>query len=171
MTEHISPNSSEGGFTLIEVAVASVISMTGLVFLATLFTLAISQNKHVKQATSSVTFAQEKIEKLGAIPNIDPRLSPGGSLTTQVTATITLADGTTTTVDYFDTIYVDDSGTVTVPAPTTVAPTYNRYWKIEADPNVAIGAQAVIISVRTVAVNPGRGKLPEETTLATMRSF
>ncbi|HWX40123.1 MAG TPA: prepilin-type N-terminal cleavage/methylation domain-containing protein, partial [Blastocatellia bacterium] len=82
MTEQISPNSNQGGFTLIEVAVASVISMTGLVFLATLFTLAIAQNKHVKQSTSSVTFAQEKMEKLSAIPNDDNRLTIGGDLRT-----------------------------------------------------------------------------------------
>ena len=165
MTEHISPNSSEGGFTLIEVAVASVISMTGLVFLATLFTLAISQNKHVKQATSSVTFAQEKMEKLSAIPNDDNRLTIGGDLKTPTT--VTLVDGVTT-INYFDTIYVDESGTVTVPAPNSVIPTYNRYWKIEPD---ATMARSIIVSVRVVAVTAGRGLLPEETTLATIRVF
>jgi prepilin-type N-terminal cleavage/methylation domain-containing protein len=164
MTEQISPNGNERGFTLIEVAVASVISMTGLVFLATLFTLAIAQNKHVKQATSSVTFAQEKIEKLSAIPNTDTRLTNGGDLNNATT--VTLADGTT--ISYSDTIYVDESGTVTVPAPNNVIPTYNRYWKIEPD---ATMGNSIIVSVRVAAVNPGRGKLPEETTLATIRVF
>jgi len=164
MTKPIARNGEEAGFTLIEVAVASVISMTGLVFLATLFTLAIAQNKHVKQATSSITFAQEKIEALGAIPNSDRRLNLGGDLKNQVT--VTLSDGST--LDFFDTILVDETGTVTVPAPNGVFPTYRRYWKIESDPSMA---GAIVITVRVVAANPGRGKLPEETTFTTIRSF
>jgi Tfp pilus assembly protein PilV len=148
----------ERGFTLLEVAVASVISMSGLVFLATLFTLAMSQNKHVKQSTSSVSFAQEKIESLCAVPgmlgSLDPRLAVGGDLQNQTT-------------NYFEQIYVDDSGTVTTPAPAGAIPTYNRYWKIEADPTLA---NAIIISVRVAAVRASRGTVKEETTLTTIRT-
>ncbi|HWX42767.1 MAG TPA: hypothetical protein VN345_16570, partial [Blastocatellia bacterium] len=59
-------------------------------------------------------------------------------------------------------------GTVTVPAPSNVIPTYNRYWKVEPD---ATMARSIIVSVRVVAVTAGRGILPEETTLATIRVF
>ena len=101
---------------------------------------------------------------LTAIPNSDQRLNLGGDLTTPTT--VTLPDGTA--LNYFDTISVDESGTVTIPAPNGVLPTYRRYWKIEADPSMA---GAIIITVRAVAANPGRGKLPEETTFTTIRSF
>jgi hypothetical protein len=145
----------ESGFTLLEVAIAAVISMGGLVFLATLFTLAMSQNKHVKQTTSSVAFAQEKIENLGAIPNGNAGLTIGGDLQNQ-------------TNGYFEQILVDESGTVTTPAPAGSIPTYNRYWKIEADPTLT---NAIIISVRVVAARAARGTALEQTTLATIRTF
>jgi prepilin-type N-terminal cleavage/methylation domain-containing protein len=51
----------EKGFTLIEVAVASIIMTVGLIFLAGLFTLAISQNKLVKQSTTTTMVAQQKL--------------------------------------------------------------------------------------------------------------
>jgi hypothetical protein len=164
MTEQISPKSNEGGFTLIEVAVASVISMTGLVFLATLFTLAIAQNKHVKQSTSSVTLAKERIEMLGAVSNLDNRLSSGGDLKSQ--KVVTAPDGTN--MNYFDSIYVEDSsGTVSTTSFNGLKPSYYRYWKVEADASVA---NMVMISVRVVSASAARGTMPEETTLVTIRT-
>ena len=50
---------TENGFSLIEVAIASVITMGSLVFLASLFTLAMAQNRMVKQYTTAVALAQE----------------------------------------------------------------------------------------------------------------
>jgi Tfp pilus assembly protein PilV len=151
---------NQAGFTIIEVAVASVVTMVGLIFLAGLFTLAISQNRLVKQFTSTTVLAQEKIEELNAVENNDPRLKPGGSLTaTQA------ANG----INYYDSIYVEDSGLVTTNIPQGEVPHYRRFWSIQSDPELS---NTVIIAVRVVSTQPGRnvGRL-EETTLSTVRSW
>ena len=152
----------QGGFTLIEVAVASVITMLGLVFLASLFTLAITQNRVVKQFTSTTTLAQEKIEELNAIDYGDKRLNVGGDLDDQVSVN---------DVDYFDEIFIDDqTGEVNTCAqiPEGQDPHYRRFWRVENDPELL---DTVIISVRVAALQAGRNTgMAEETTLATVRS-
>ncbi|MEW6125443.1 MAG: prepilin-type N-terminal cleavage/methylation domain-containing protein [Acidobacteriota bacterium] len=153
-------SNNESGFTLIEVTIASLITLMGLIFLAGLFTLAISQNRLVKQYTSTTLLAQEKIEELNAVENNDNRLKPGGNLTTAATA-----NG----INYYDSVYVDDSGQVTTIIPQGQAPNYKRYWLIQSDPQLK---NSVIISVRVVSMQPGRNlKKFEETTLATVRSW
>lgn len=147
----------EKGFTLIEVAVASVITTVGLMFLATLFTLAISQNRFIKQFTSTTMLAQQKLEELNAIERNDPRLAVGGDLTESAKK-----------AGYNDLTFVDDKGTVSTTIPAGESPNYRRYWKVEPDPTLT---QAVIISVRVVAVHASRGRTPEETTLTTVRSW
>lgn len=153
---------NQGGFTLIEVAVASVITMIGLVFLASLFTLAITQNRVVKQFTSTTTLAQEKIEELNAIDYGDKRLNVGGDLDDQVSVN---------DVDYFDEIFIDDqTGEVKTGAqiPEGQVPHYRRFWRVENDPELL---DTVIISVRVAALQAGRNTgMAEETTLATVRS-
>ena len=152
----------QGGFTLIEVAVASVITMIGLVFLASLFTLAITQNRVVKQFTSTTALAQEKIEELNAIDYGDKKLKVGGDLDDQVSVD---------DVDYFDEIFIDDqTGEVKTGAqiPEGQVPHYRRFWRIENDPELL---DTVIISVRVAALQAGRNTgMAEETTLATVRS-
>lgn len=150
---------NDSGFTIIEVAIASLITASGLVFLAGLFTLAMSQNRMVKQYTTTVALAQEKLEELNAIETSDARLFVGGGL-----ADAAKQNG------YFDTVYVDPkTGQVTNIIPAGVTPIYNRYWQIEADTSLA--ANAVIISVRVEALQPGLGRKAEETTLTTERSW
>ena len=149
---------NHNGFTLIEVAIASFITMSGLVFLAGLFTLAMSQNRMVKQYTTTVALAQEKLEELNAIETSDDRLIIGGGL-----------DEATKQTNYFDALCVDPAtGQVTPDCPGASA-IYDRYWKVEADASLA--ANAVIISVKVKARQPGRGRTAEETTLATERSW
>ena len=152
----------QGGFTLIEVAVASVITMIGLVFLASLFTLAITQNRVVKQFTSTTALAQEKIEELNAIDFGDKKLNVGGDLDDQVSVN---------DIDYFDEIFIDDqTGEVKTGAqiPEGQVPHYRRFWRIENDPELL---DTVIISVRVAALQAGRNTgMAEETTLATVRS-
>jgi Tfp pilus assembly protein PilV len=144
----------EQGFTLLEVAFASIITVIGLIFLASLFTLAISQNKFVKQFTSTTMLAQQKLEELNAIELNDPqnRLTVGGNLTEA-----------TKQANYYD--YLDEKGASVGSQATAV---YRRYWKVEPDPQLG---QAVIISVRVEAVQASRGRNVEETTLTTVRSF
>lgn len=149
---------TENGFSLIEVAIASVITMGGLVFLASLFTLAMAQNRMVKQYTTAVALAQEKLEELNAIETSDSRLKIGGGLTEA-----------TKQAKYFDPVYVDpETGTVTSIIPPGVTPIYDRYWMVEQDADLT---NAVLISVRVQARQPGIGRTAQETTLATERSW
>ena len=142
---------AEGGFTLIEVAIASVIMMFGLVFLAGLFTLAISQNRLVRQFTSTTALAQEKMEELNAIENNDARLSPGGNLNTGQSITVSGKQ-----IDYYDAIYFDEkTGRVTTTIPQGQVPHYNRFWSIQNDPQLD---NTLIITVRVVALQPGRNR-------------
>ena len=155
-------DNKQSGFTIIEVAVASVITMVGLIFLASLFTLAISQNRVVKQFTSTTALAQEKIEELNAIDYGDELMIPGGDLNNQIKV------GNN---DYFDEIYIDETtGEVKIgnQIPQGQVPHYRRYWKIENDPELI---NTLIISVRVAALQAGRNiGMAEETTLATVRS-
>lgn len=149
---------TESGFSLIEVAIASVITMGGLVFLASLFTLAMAQNRMVKQYTTAVALAQEKLEELNAIETSDKRLKVGGGLTEKLKQT-----------NYYDTVYVDPvTGTITNVIPQGVTPIYDRYWMVEQDADLS---NAVLISVRVQARQPSIGRTAEETTLASERSW
>ena len=149
---------NESGFTLIEVAVASVITMVGLVFLATLFTLAMAQNHLVKQETTATALAQQKLEEINAVDPGDVRLDVGGGLTEATKAN-----------NYFDTLYVNpDTGVVTTVIPQGATPIYDRYWMVENDSSLN---NTVLITVRVKARQPSMGKTAEETTLTTVRSW
>ena len=152
----------QGGFTIIEVAVASIITMVGLIFLASLFTLAMTQNRVVKQFTSTTALAQEKIEELNAIDYGDKKMKVGGELEAQISVD---------DVVYFDEVFIDDqTGDVKTGAqiPQGQVPHYRRYWRIENDPELM---NTLIISVRVAALQAGRNTgMTEETTLATVRS-
>jgi type II secretory pathway pseudopilin PulG len=149
---------NESGFTLIEVAVASVITMVGLVFLASLFTLAMAQNHLVKQETTATALAQQKLEEINAVDPGDFRLDAGGGLTEATKAN-----------NYFDTLYVNpDTGVVTTVIPQGATPIYDRYWLVESDSSLN---NTVLITVRVKARQPSMGKTAEETTLTTVRSW
>jgi hypothetical protein len=155
--------SNESGFTVLEVAIASVISTVGLVFLATLFTLGIAQNRMVKQYTTATALAQQKLEEINAVERTDTRLALGGGLAK------TIADPKQN--GYFDTIYVNpQTGEVTTQIPQGATPIYDRYWKIENDP-LFNNDTCRIISVRVAARQPTVGRNAEETILTTVRSW
>ncbi len=161
----------EQGFTLIEVAIASVISMVSLVFLASLFTLAIGQNRIIRQHTTTTALAQQKLEEMMAIEKNDPRLIiPGGQ-----TSVGSIAEATKV-ANYFDSLCVDSAGAPSTDCSGGQVPTYRRYWKIENDPGGL--DRALVIAVRVVALQAGRGGKTignsspnEETTVCTVRSF
>jgi type II secretory pathway pseudopilin PulG len=149
---------NESGFTLIEVAVASVITMVGLVFLASLFPLAMAQNHLVKQETTATALAQQKLEEINAVDPGDFRLDVGGGLTEATKAN-----------NYFDTLYVNpDTGVVTTVIPQGSTPIYDRYWMVENDSSLN---NTVLITVRVKARQQSMGKTDEETTLTTVRSW
>lgn len=142
-----SKEGTEDGFSLIEVAIASVITMGSLVSLASLFTLAMAQNRMVKQYTTAVALAQEKLEELNAIETSDLRLKIGGGLTEELKQST-----------YSDTVYIDPlTGTVTTVIPQGVTPIYDRYWLVEQD---EVLANAVLISVRVKARQSSIGRTP-----------
>lgn len=147
----------EGGFSLIEVAVASLVMLIGLLSLATLFTLAMSQNRMITKYTATTGIAQQKLEELNAIEQGDARLQIGGGLTDN-----SRKDA------YYDDVYVDPRGTITTNIPQGEAATYRRFWMVEADPQLA---NTVIISVRAVSLQASQGRTPEDTTLTTTRSW
>ncbi|MFL6212943.1 MAG: hypothetical protein ACJ74J_03515 [Blastocatellia bacterium] len=152
--------SNEAGFTILEVAIASVITMVSLAFLAGLFTLGIAQNRMVKQYTTATSLARQKIEELTSIEQNDARLAVGGGLN---------LTGDPAVTNYNDTVYVNpETGVVTNVIPQGATPIYDRYWKVENDPQLTT---TFFISVRVVARQPSVGRTAEQVTLTTARGF
>lgn len=148
----------EQGFTLVEVAVASLVMTIALIFLATLFTLAITQNRVNNHFASTTVLAQQKLEELLAIERTDGRLKKGGGLEEDKKQD-----------NYWDQIYVDDNtGTIQTIIPAGQVATYARYWLIQDDPG---GLPATfLITVQVVALQASR-RTSEFTVLTTTRSF
>ena len=158
--KRVDAKNGEAGFTIVEVAVAAIVSTVSLVFLASLFTLGIAQNRLVKQFTTATKLGQQKLELLNAIERLDGRMAVGGGLDTT---------GDPKQANYNDTVFVDpDTGTITTVIPEGVTPIYDRFWKIEADLTLAT---SYIISVRVVARQASIGTKAEEVTLTTARSW
>ena len=154
--------SEQRGFTVLEVVIATVVSMVGLLSLAGLFTLSISQNRVVKQFASTTALAQEKLEQLTAIEKSDSRLAVGGDL--NLTKTVG-------TIVYSDDIFVDDAGQVylnsSIPAGSKAL--YRRFWTVQSSPTLT---NTLILGVRVVALQAGRNSgRAEETTFTTVRSW
>ena len=57
----------EAGFTLIESVIAMLVTVVGLVSIAGMFTVAMKTNASSRNMTTATTFAQDKLEQLGAI--------------------------------------------------------------------------------------------------------
>jgi hypothetical protein len=122
-----------------------------------------SQNKVVKQFTTTTSLAQQKLEELMAIEKNDARLLiPSGQ-----TSVGALTEDTKVT-NFYDSLCIDSLGTPTTDCSGQTA-SYRRYWKVENDPGGL--DRAIVIAVRVVAVQASRGALNEETTLTTVRSF
>ncbi|MFY9608722.1 MAG: hypothetical protein WAU45_08930 [Blastocatellia bacterium] len=59
--------SGEKGFTLVEALISMLVTVVGLVSLAGMFTVAMKTNASSRNFTTATTFAQDKLEQLGAI--------------------------------------------------------------------------------------------------------
>src|SRR5881296_3532785 len=57
---------NEAGFTMIEAVIAMLVTVVGLVSIAGMFTLAMRTNASSRNFTTATTFAQDKLELLGA---------------------------------------------------------------------------------------------------------
>lgn len=69
----------EEGYTLIEVLMAISIFAVGMLALASLQTSSIKVNSTAKHVTTRTTWAQDRIEKLMALPYSDPWLEEAGN--------------------------------------------------------------------------------------------
>ena len=58
---------SEAGFTLVEAVIAMLVTVVGLISIAGMFTLAMKTNASSRNMTTATTFAQDKLEQLGAL--------------------------------------------------------------------------------------------------------
>src|SRR5437867_7019396 len=54
------------GFTMIEAVIAMMVTVVGLVSIAGMFSLAMKTNASSRNFTTATTFAQDKLEQLGA---------------------------------------------------------------------------------------------------------
>src|SRR5712691_12490167 len=57
---------SAEGFTMIEAVIAMLVTVIGLISIAGMFTLAMKTNASSRNFTTATTFAQDKLELLGA---------------------------------------------------------------------------------------------------------
>jgi type II secretory pathway pseudopilin PulG len=125
------------GFTMIEAVIAMMVTVIGLVSIAGMFTLAMKTNASSRNFTSATTFAQDKLETLGAASFqrlVDPsRMTPNpgshGADDAYIVGSIERDASASDGSYYFDKIIVagrDDvepEGTVTVVNPNGTAET------------------------------------------------
>ena len=152
----------EAGFTLVEAVIAALVLLVAIVFVAQLFVTAMYQNRTSRQSTHATAIAQSKLEELNALPI--ERLEYGGELGSNDD------EGTGRgTPGYFDFVRIDDADSERIGVVESRGQAnYARYWKIEPDPEGWAGIYR--ITVRVVAIDPGRGSVREEVTLSTIRS-
>jgi len=114
----------EAGFTLLEVMVALMVLTVGLMSIALLMANVYKQTVRSRYASLASMMATEKMEDLLSYGQSDPRAHlAGGTLTTSI-STATLSDtpvnaswnGGTVTVDYYDTVTLNNSSSTTTPA-------------------------------------------------------
>jgi len=109
---HASPGRKKGsgGFTIIEVLVASLVLMVGLVAVAGVVANIFGSTGSSEYMTQAATLATEKLEDLNRFPTTDanvavPTGSSAGSLTSDVQQNVTV-NGVTESVNYYDEVYI-----------------------------------------------------------------
>jgi hypothetical protein len=124
-------DSCDKGFTLVEAVIAMLITVVGLVSIAGMFTIAMKTNASSRNLTTATTFAQDKIEQLGATSFqrlVDPSRmtnNPGahGSDDAYIVGSLEQDTRATDGSFYFDKIIlagrddVEPEGTITVVRP------------------------------------------------------
>lgn len=137
--------SAEAGFTLIEVLVAIVILIFGLMAVSNLLLVAASSNSVANQSTAAATAASETLETLKQVPFTSTSLADGGSLA---------ADTTVGAVNYFRNDRIPGVGPI------------NTRWVITT---VAGDPQVKFITVQSEGVGP-MVRVRSRTTYTTFRS-
>ena len=153
----------ESGFTLIEAAIAALVLLIAIVFVAQMYVTAMQQNRSSRRYTHATAVAQSKLEELNAVPI--GQLRYGGDLLTGN------ADGKQGAEGFFDYVAIDqvDSDKIGVVKEKESA-SYARYWRIDADQDPAAWNGVYRITVRVVSLKPAFGDLPEEAEISTIRS-
>jgi prepilin-type N-terminal cleavage/methylation domain-containing protein len=77
--------SRQRGFTLIETMVSILILTIGWVGTAALMSNSVNMGAHARYVSTAARLAFEKMEDLDRFPDNDPNLTPGGSLTADIT--------------------------------------------------------------------------------------
>lgn len=156
------PSRHEGGFTLIEAVIASLILLVSVVFVAQMYVTAMRQNRTSRVSSHATAIAQSKLEELNAVPLA--QIQYGGDLGTEDGGGRKGAEG------YTDFVAADDvqSDKVGVVDDKEQA-NYVRYWKIEPDPGGWAGMYRITVRAVSLARSAGGGR-PEEATLSTVRA-
>lgn len=152
------PVRAAAGFTLIEVTIASLITLVGLLAVSQLFLFAALHNKSSRQVTTATMLAQRKIEQLLALPITHADLAYNGSL-----GTGNLPTGGTTENYYVDYNREGHQGTgeiSTAPFYTDQPASYTVTWVVLADdvnPPLAELRRIVVRAEATQAAMTGNG--------------
>jgi prepilin-type N-terminal cleavage/methylation domain-containing protein len=182
-----SSRSSESGFSLVEVMVATAILATAVVALAELFGISTKTNASAKNAGMTMILAEQKIEQLRSLAfGFDVSGLPVNDITTDTavyppaatggkglspSTTNTIQAGTDGYVDYLD-AYGRSLGGGTTP-PTNTA--FIRRWSVEplpTNPNNTLILQ-VLVTRRTDRGTADAGSVaraPDEARLMTIKS-
>jgi len=174
---------SQEGFSLVEVLVAVVILVTGLIAVAELFIISTNANRAARRVTSTAVLAQQKIEQLrGLTWGFDDFGLPISDYSTDVTVTPptssggaglqpstgdTLAKATSGYVDYLDAF----GAWVGTGASPPAGAVYERRWSIDplpTNPNNTLVFQVVVD--RIVPTSPA-GDRARQVTLKTRKSI
>jgi Tfp pilus assembly protein PilV len=158
-----------GGFTILEVLVATFVLVIGLVSVASLLGSTLGSTARSGYINQAVTLTTEKLEDLNRYRSADPTVAAGGSLTADVAIggipyydevyfspsqgameeTVGFLSGGTT---QYQTISYAPSGIITTSAATSTGPSiagqiaYKRRWIIEQDVPVT-GVRRVTVEV------------------------
>jgi len=151
--------SGEGGFSLVEVLVATVVLTTGLIAVAQMFVVSTNQNMDARRVSTTAVLAQQKIEQLRALAwgfdefglpvsdfasniTVTPPVSSGG-VGLQASPPNTLTTSTTGYVDYLN-AYGAWVGTGAAPPANAI---YVRRWSVEplpTNPNNTLVFQVLV---------------------------
>jgi prepilin-type N-terminal cleavage/methylation domain-containing protein len=144
---------NQRGFTLIEMMIACVVLLVGIVGVSTVFGVAILQtSQQGDQSTRTAEYAQDKMEQLMALDYSDAQsdvtapitaqtggvgLTPGGSLSLSTPAT-----------GYVD--YIDGNGAAVTTAANN---TYTREWLITEDTTLNVKTITVKVTAKVGVPN------------------
>jgi type II secretory pathway pseudopilin PulG len=180
--------SSEAGFSLLEVCVATGILIAAIVSLAEMFVLSTRTNMNARTTTYTAVLAEQKLEELRGLTwgfdmqgmpisdttsntSVVPE-SPVGGVGLTPSPAESLQRNTPGYVDFLDQFGTKLSASNSEPPPATV---YTRRWSIEplpTNPNNTLIIQVLVTRSRDrVADDDGRmRRLPEEARVVTVKT-